>query len=280
MVLIHTKTTEEKHQFMYETNVQVLVRQLKDELIKVHNLRCKLLRLLDSSLQLAKHGPLRPEAIRGMSDEEMQMTNPNIYDPNEVTNPDENNFRTGIPPSPENSLKLREVIDKVKGELYVDLTKKCTTINMNKLNELMKLIADALNACYPSMEGLPPYDPARLILENENVFKDDFTTEETSIWWAGKELCTSSELRNYIGKNEKTKIIVKLHPTKLGPPERERKIDEETYKAMLAHYHKKKKEEKEFEEDDDDSYLNSEWSNPLGLQKYLHGNLTNIRWKP
>ncbi|GAB65811.1 hypothetical protein PCYB_073130 [Plasmodium cynomolgi strain B] len=280
MVLIHTKTEEETHQFMFETNVDVLVAHLKEDLVKLHNLRCKMLRLLDASIQLANHGPLRPEAIRGITDEELRLSNPNMYNPKEVTNPDENNFRTGIPPPREGELKLRDAINKVKRALAVDQTDKRVAITQDKLNELLKLIVEALSACYPSMEGLPPYDPTRLLLENENAFNDDFTTNETSIWWAGKELCGDSPLRSYIGKNEKTKIIVKLHPTKMGPPERERRVDEATYKAMLAYYHKKKKEEKEFEEDDDDSYLNSEWSNPLSLQKYLHGNLTNIRWKP
>lgn len=100
------------------------------------------------------------------------------------------------------------------------------------------------------------------------------------MWWAGKELGENLYLKNIIGKNEKTKIIVKLNPKKMGPPEREPRIDNETYKAMLAYYHKKKKEEKEFEEDDDDSYLNSEWASPLSLQKQLLGNLHDLKWKP
>lgn len=87
-------------------------------------------------------------------------------------------------------------------------------------------------------------------------------------------------LKNIIGVNEKTKLIVKVQPKKFGAPVREARVDHETYKAMLAYYYKKQKEEKEFEEDDDDSYLNSEWANPLSLQKQLHGNLNNIKWKP
>ncbi|CAI7719678.1 CFAP298 domain-containing protein, putative [Plasmodium vivax] len=280
MVLIHTKTEEEKHQFLFETNVDVLVSHLKEDLVQLHNLRCKMLRLLDAATELANHGPLRPEAIRGITDEELRLSNPDIYNPKEATKPDENNFRTGVPPPREGELQLRDAINRAKRALAVDQTEKGAPLTLDKLNELLKWMGEALSACYPSMEGLPPYDPTRLLLENENAFNDHFSTNETSIWWAGKELRGDSTLRSYIGRNEKTKIIIKLHPTKMGPPERERKIDEATYRAMLAYYHKKKKEEKEFEEDDDDSYLNSEWSSPLSLQKYLHGNLANIRWKP
>ena len=33
---------------------------------------------------------------------------------------------------------------------------------------------------------------------------------QTSIWWAGKEFMSEKKLEDYVGKNEKTKIIVKL----------------------------------------------------------------------
>ncbi|SBS94690.1 conserved protein, unknown function, partial [Plasmodium malariae] len=69
MVLIHAKSVEENDQFLYETNVNVLIKELKEELVNVRNLRCKILKLLEASLDLAKHGPLRPEELRGISDE-------------------------------------------------------------------------------------------------------------------------------------------------------------------------------------------------------------------
>ncbi|SBT76431.1 conserved protein, unknown function [Plasmodium ovale] len=280
MVLIHIKTSEDGQQFLYETSVNVLLKSLKDELVCVYNLRSKILKLLDASSELAKHGPLRPEHLRGLSDEELQMSKMDMYDAKDVTAPDENNFRTGIPPPLETATKLKEVVTKVKSELSLEGGGMSMVTTLDKLNEYLSSIVLNLNACYPSLEGLPPYDPVRLILEQENCFNDEFVSTETSMWWAGKELPDGSHLRNIIGKNEKTKIVVRLQPTKMGPPEREARIDSETYKAMLAYYHKKQKEEKEFEEDDDDSYLNSEWANPLSLQKQLHGNLGNIRWKP
>jgi len=46
-------------------------------------------------------------------------------------------------------------------------------------------------------------------------------------------------LRDYIGKNEKTKIIVKLTKSGTGAPAREPMIDEETHKKMLSYYYKK-----------------------------------------
>ncbi|ETW49435.1 hypothetical protein PFMALIP_02526 [Plasmodium falciparum MaliPS096_E11] len=193
MVLIHAKGIEDNHQFLYETNVNILVEDLKKELTQVHNFQSKILKLCDASIELAKHGPLRPEGLRGLCEEDLKIMNTEGYNPKDATNLDQYNFRTGIPPAKEEGKKLMEVVERV---------------------------------------------------------------------------------------NEKTKLIVKVQPKKFGAPVREARVDHETYKAMLAYYYKKQKEEKEFEEDDDDSYLNSEWANPLSLQKQLHGNLNNIKWKP
>lgn len=35
-------------------------------------------------------------------------------------------------------------------------------------------------------------------------------SEEAQLWWASKELHRGKKLQDYIGKNEKTKIIVKI----------------------------------------------------------------------
>ncbi|KNC36996.1 hypothetical protein PFLG_02322 [Plasmodium falciparum RAJ116] len=283
MVLIHAKGIEDNHQFLYETNVNILVEDLKKELTQVHNFQSKILKLCDASIELAKHGPLRPEGLRGLCEEDLKIMNTEGYNPKDATNLDQYNFRTGIPPAKEEGKKLMEVVEHVKNELSIHRVKtieKNMTVNVNKLNEYLNLIIQALNSCYPSMESLPAYDPTRLIIEKDNPFNDQFVSTEMSLWWAGKEMNENLYLKNIIGVNEKTKLIVKVQPKKFGAPVREARVDHETYKAMLAYYYKKQKEEKEFEEDDDDSYLNSEWANPLSLQKQLHGNLNNIKWKP
>lgn len=40
------------------------------------------------------------------------------------------------------------------------------------------------------------------------------------MWWAGKELLPDKLLNNYTGKNEKTKIVVKLTKSGSGAPAR------------------------------------------------------------
>lgn len=96
-------------------------------------------------------------------------------------------------------------------------------------------------------------------------------TEEAQLWWAGKEMQRGKKLQDYVGKNEKTKIVVKLQkvPTYLllflgpladfsvpgefetcsispqrgqGAPAREPLVTEEQQKQMMLHYHRRQEE--------------------------------------
>jgi hypothetical protein len=89
----------------------------------------------------------------------------------------------------------------------------------------------------------------------------------TTIWWASKELVDEEPLSKFIGKNEKTTIVVKfskVFPSSLSPPllppslppityspqkgqgapPREAHIDAESRNAMMAYYHRKQEEHK------------------------------------
>merc|ERR1712083_769383 len=94
---------------------------------------------------------------------------------------------------------------------------------------------------------------------------------QTNLWWAGKELRVDQTLEQYVGRNEKTKIVAKLAPKSSGAPVREPRIDENTHKAMMAHYYKKQEETKKLQDDEDDSYLDAEWANPKSLKDALVG---------
>ena len=64
--------------------------------------------------------------------------------------------------------------------------------------------------------GLPDFDPVYEILHDlEDISatqhaKDVFDPEAMSVWWAGKELANEKCLLDYVGRNEKTKIVVKI----------------------------------------------------------------------
>ncbi len=68
----------------------------------------------------------------------------------------------------------------------------------------------------------------------------------THLWWAGKELVRGKKLEDYIGRNEKTKIIVKLQKKGQGAPAREPVLTEEEKKRMMSYAYKKQEELKVF----------------------------------
>ena len=69
MVILDVKRSEKKNEFLYETTVKVGISELLQELCEVHNLRLKVLRVAATCKELAKHGPIRPEETRGISDD-------------------------------------------------------------------------------------------------------------------------------------------------------------------------------------------------------------------
>lgn len=76
-------------------------------------------------------------------------------------------------------------------------------------------------------------------------------------------------LNSYTGKNEKTKIIVKLTKTGSGAPVRESAVDEETRIKLMSMYHKKQEELKKIESNNEEDFANSSWANPNNLKNYL-----------
>jgi len=97
--------------------------------------------------------------------------------------------------------------------------------------------------------------------------------EGAELWFAGKQLEQGQDkhLSDYLGRNDKTKVTVKLQKPGAGAPQREAAIDEKTQKEMMAFYHKKQEELKKLQEDDEDNYLGSAWADPRNLKSTLQG---------
>ncbi len=104
--------------------------------------------------------------------------------------------------------------------------------------------------CFPGYYGIPTYEPIFQLLENKHnidqIWPDtDYINPATvSLWWAKKELQPNKKISDYCGKNEKTKLIIKLMERGKGAPLAEPIIDKETHMKMLSYYHKKQEEQK------------------------------------
>merc|ERR1711865_446764 len=87
-------------------------------------------------------------------------------------------------------------------------------------------------------------------------------------------------LKDYVGSNNKTKIVVQITKKGQGAPTRQAQQQSKSeQESMMQHYFKKKEEWKAMDDDDDDSYLTSAWANPKGMKNSLNG-CGNVSWKP
>lgn len=100
---------------------------------------------------------------------------------------------------------------------------------------------------------------------------DELDPETSTLWFAGKQMLPEKKLSDHVGRNERTKVVVKLQKKGAGAPSREPPVDAETQKAMLAYYYKKQEEEKKLVTDTDDSYSSAAWASGNSLKQHFSG---------
>lgn len=64
-----------------------------------------------------------------------------------------------------------------------------------------------------TLSSLSPSIPLRLPSPSVSVPQASLqviTEDECQLWWAAKEMQRGKKLQDYIGKNEKTKLVVKI----------------------------------------------------------------------
>jgi len=277
MVLLHCKRTNDKNEFLFETTVQKTVQDVVNELVVVHNLRLKIQRLAASMGELAKFGPMRPEETRGLSDETAKCTELDINAYGAPTNPDPHGYRTGCPPPQATADVMLRTAEAALAAVSHKLVELRTFLDLASLQAQLGMCKGAVQIAYPAFHRLPWYDPVRMECEDKEELdgrsdmQDILDAEDSVLWWAGKELQATKIMHEYVGKNEKTKLMTRLQARMSGAPVRESRVDKDTHAAMMQHYYQKQEEEKKLKADDDDSYLESAWANPKALKASLHG---------
>lgn len=117
-----------------------------------------------------------------------------------------------------------------------------------------------------------------------SIIDDGATNEKTLVgpcvmWWSAKPMAREADFSKYVGKNEKTKITVKLAAQGAAAPPREPVVSVKAQQELMTHYYRKQEEAKKLVEDEDISYGNSEWANPHGLKSQLQG-IDGIKYRP
>ncbi|KAL7054679.1 hypothetical protein AAHC03_020691 [Spirometra sp. Aus1] len=277
-------------QFLLETHVKTPIKELIDTACEIYNYRLKVFRIADHLKELADHGVTLPPNMQGLTDEQIEELKlidewgqKCIPSGGYIECKDDIGRRNGKAPTETMAAVLRKTSDEAKALISKDLVKQNQLMKKGIVHEAFMMLSGAVTIVYPM--GLPPYDPIQMELKNEEDLSgthaqtEVIPPDEATIWFSGKEMLPGKLLSDFIGNNDKTKIIVKIAKRGSGAPAREAVISEEDQKAMMSYYYKRQQELKQLEENDDDSYLDASWAEPGQLKRQFHG-LDNIRLGP
>lgn len=289
MVQLHVKRGEES-QFLFNTTADIPIETLIQQITEIYNSRQKVDRICSEIPELADHGITLPPNMQGLTDD--QITDLKLKDEWEEKctpsggaefNKDEIGRRNGHAPNERMKTVLRKTMEEAKALISKKQVQANVCVTMDMVKEALDQLRGAVMIVYPM--GLPPHDPIRMELENKEDLSGTqaslqvLSEEEAQLWWASKEMQRGKKLQDYTGKNEKTKIVVKLQKRGEGAPSREPLVSQEDQKQMMLNYHRRQEELKKLDEAEDDSYLQSEWSDRQALKRQFQG-LTNIKWGP
>lgn len=280
MVLFHVKRGD-KNEFLYETPISTLNDTLIRDLCFLNNTRLRLAVLADALPALGQFGVAKLPSEQGLDqyqEDNATKTRGEFYEPDPM------GLRTGEGVS----AQLRDVLQKVAEDAKQYLNAKQQVerkvcMSREVLNEKLMNIRGAVMMAFPM--GLPAHDPIKLLLDAKEVEEalaessavlEVAPEEHAELWWAGKQFFRDQYVRDLVGKNEKTKVIVKLQKKGGGMPSREPAVSEDERKAMMAFYFKKQEELKKAAADDAEDYMASSWADPKSLKNSLRGT-NNIR---
>lgn len=289
MVKLHIKKGDES-QFLYETTVEQPIDELVKDVCAIHNGRLKVQRICAEMEELADHGITLPPNMQGLTEEQVEelklkdeWADKCVPQGGVRENKDPIGRRNGQAPTE----KMAEMMKKTTKEAKDMISKKKAEANVcvtqATVKEALDILRGAVMIVYPM--NLPPHENVRLELENqEDLTGTQASTEvleegNTSIWFSGKEMLRGKQLKDFIGKNEKTKIVAKIQKRGLGAPGREPVVTEDEQKKMMAYYYKKQEEFKKLEAESEDAYLDSPWADSNQLKRQFHG-MNNIKWGP
>lgn len=289
MVKITVKRNNDP-QFLYETTVDTSIDFLLQDITTIYNGRLKIQRICAELEDLSKHGITLPPNMQGLTDE--QIVELKLKDEwaekcrpsgGHIEKKDEIGRRNGMAPNQQMADVLMKSSKEVKDMISKKKIDTDICVNQKTVKDALDILRGAVMIVYPM--GLPPHEPVKMELENKEDLSgtqaslEVIPIESAALWWAGKQLLHGKKLSDFVGKNEKTKIVAKLQKLGQGPPSREPIISEDEQKQMMAYYYRKQEDFKKLSADTDDSYLDAKWADNHTLKKQFQG-LTEIKWGP
>lgn len=289
MVKITVKRNSDP-QFLYETTVDTSIDFLLQDITTIYNGRLKIQRICAELEELSKHGITLPSNMQGLTDE--QIVELKLKDEwaekcrpsgGHIEKKDEIGRRNGMAPNQQMADVLMKSSKEVKDMISKKKIDADICVNQKTVKDALDILRGAVMIVYPM--GLPPHEPVKMELENKEDLSgtqaslEVIPIDSAALWWAGKQLLLGKKLSDFVGKNEKTKIVAKLQKLGQGAPSREPIISEDEQKQMMAYYYRKQEESKKLSADTDDCYLDAKWADNHTLKKQFQG-LTDIKWGP
>lgn len=290
MVRLHIKRGDQ-NQFLYETKLTTPINQLTTELVTIFNGRLKIFRLCAEIEDLAKHGLMYPPEILGLTEE--QVAELKLVDPwadkcipsgGWILNKDPVGRRNGCQPQPNMQAVLTKACTDVKAMINKSLVNTGTFLVAKDIQDALNILRGAVTIVYPMQ--LPPHDNIQMEFTNTEdlagtqASKEIIDLSKAELWFAGRQMFAENNqcLADYLGNNEKCKVIIKLASHGEGAPGREPVLSEEARKQMMMLQYRRQEELRKLDEDSDDEYLNSNWADNNQLKRQVHG-LENVTYR-
>uniref|UniRef100_A0ABD2W0D0 Uncharacterized protein n=1 Tax=Trichogramma kaykai TaxID=54128 RepID=A0ABD2W0D0_9HYME len=141
---------------------------------------------------------------------------------------------------------LKKAIEDARAMISKKLIDQEVLVTQKTVQDALDIIKGATMIVYPM--GLPPHDVIRLELENNEDLSGTHASLEVidfdmaQLWFSGKELLRGNKLKEFIGDNDKTKIVVKISKRGSAAPPREPVITDEDRKMLQLHAFKRQEE--------------------------------------
>jgi len=282
MVVIHVKFQGGEDQFLYETTGDTTNDALLRGLVDVNNTRVRIAYLCGAMAELAEHGPAKPHGEEGI-DRIQALGGGTFVEKADNYKEDPQGSRTGNGVGEQMTGVFKDVCSDAEAYISKDRALARKALTKEGLTEKLTTMKGAVTMAFPM--GLPKWDPVYAALEDGEHGLDGTQAESgllepgtAQLWCAGKEFVREETVVDRVGKNEKTKVVVKLQKPGHGAPAREPCVSEEERKAMMAHYFKRQEEMKALAEANDDDYLQSGWADTKALKNSLQGlNMNSVR---
>ncbi|PRP80082.1 hypothetical protein PROFUN_10765 [Planoprotostelium fungivorum] len=261
VVIVHKKTEDD--QFMIECTCSTINGDITTQIVRLSNGRFRLSRLADEMEKMV----------------ELNSSNKEDEDDDKRIREDEGGYST---------LNLNDhqksLLDRAINDVRLFLSKKQVDQKISLTEETIEQQVSSIRTVLTIMNpaGFSTDHILSKVMRNDasdlEGRKEVYDERTATLWWSNKELLRDQKIGDFIGRNEKTKIMVKLAKSgSSGPPARDN-TETQQQKEMLAYYYKKQQEHQKMETDSDDSYLNSAWADPKQLKTAFNG-LSNINWK-